>query len=415
MAAVDPHLPYQPQIDGLRAVAVLSVVLYHFGVPGLPGGFTGVDVFFVISGFLIGGILWRERQATGRMALGRFYLRRIRRLAPAYFAMLAATALAAWFVLLPFEFREFGKEAIAATLWLSNVLFFRSAGYFDPGAEAKPLLHTWSLSVEEQFYLILPLTLILLARWPRLTIPALGAAWAASLAACVALTPAQPDATFYLFPFRAWELLTGVLLAILGARWRGHAAASLLGLLLVGGAVLLIPPGAGFPGWVALVPVAGTALVLSSLGHDNPVNRALALPPLVGVGLISYSLYLWHWPVLILSRAWGGPLPAPVWLAVALVLSWASWRWVERPFRRPGAVGAPGLLALCGTAAMAALAFGAWVWRADGLPDRFSPSIRAHIAASADFLQDWSRCTTPTTGPFAGSRPAPSGRTARRN
>lgn len=402
-----PHLPYQPAIDGLRAVAVLAVVLYHFGVPGLPGGFIGVDVFFVISGYLIGGLLWAEVQATGRIALGRFYLRRIRRLAPAFFAMALVTLLAAWFILLPFEFREFGKELVAATLWLSNVLFYQGAGYFDIGADSKVLLHTWSLSVEEQFYVVLPLTLLVLARIPRLTVPVLVLLWAASLVASVWLTPTQASATFYLFPFRAWELLSGVLLAIAlsGRAWRGHPALSLLGLILVVGGVALITP-AGFPGWLATVPVAGTVMLLAGVAGDNPVNRVLRMPPVVFVGLISYSLYLWHWPVLILSRYWrgadAGPWEAAFWLAVAVALAVVSWALVERPFRRATSVGPRALLYGFVSLGAGTIALGLLLWQRDGLPDRFPPEVRAQIAASQDFLQDWSRCTVPTDGPYAG-------------
>jgi peptidoglycan/LPS O-acetylase OafA/YrhL len=400
-------LPYQPAIDGLRAIAVTAVVLYHFGLPFLPGGFTGVDVFFVISGYLIGGLLWAEAQATGRIALGRFYMRRIRRLAPAFFAMALVSLLAAWFILLPFEFREFGKELVAATLWLSNVLFYQGAGYFDIGADSKVLLHTWSLSVEEQFYLVLPLTLSVMLRFPRLTVPALAALWALSLLASVLLTPTQPNATFYLFPFRAWELLSGVLLAIAlqGRHWRSHPALSLLGLLLVLGGVVLITP-AGFPGWLAIVPVAGAVCLLAGIAADNPVNRALRLPPVVFLGLISYSLYLWHWPVLILSRYWrgaySGPFETALWLAIAVVLAITSWALVERPLRRASSPGPRALLAgFVGLGALS-VALGLLLWQRNGLPERFGPEVRAQIAASQDFLQDWSRCTVPTDGPFTG-------------
>lgn len=211
------RLRYRPEIDGLRAIAVLAVVLYHAGGFGLSGGFVGVDVFFVISGFLIGGILWSELLATGRIRLGAFYLRRIRRLAPAFFAVAGASALAAWFLLLPFEFRSFGKELIAATVWLSNVLFYSEAGYFDIGSDSRVLLHTWSLSVEEQFYLCLPLGLIIAMRLrlgPRVIAGLLAALWLLSLAASLWIAPRDPVAAFFLFPYRAWEMLTGVLLAI---------------------------------------------------------------------------------------------------------------------------------------------------------------------------------------------------------
>ena len=172
-AAGHGTLPYRSDIDGLRAVAVLGVLFYHFGVPGVVGGFVGVDVFFVISGFLIGGILWREYDCTGRIRLSQFYIRRFRRLAPAFFTMAFVTAVFAWALLLPFEFREFGKQLIASTVYLSNALFFRQAGYFDTVSEEKPLLHTWSLAVEEQFYIFLPLFILLFARNRRVLLVAL--------------------------------------------------------------------------------------------------------------------------------------------------------------------------------------------------------------------------------------------------
>ena len=198
---------YRPDIDGLRAIAVLSVVLYHFGLPGVGGGFVGVDVFFVISGFLIGGLLWDELGATGRIRLGAFFLRRIRRLAPAYLAMAAVTLACAWFVLLPLDFREFGQQLVAATVYLANVHLFRDAGYFDSASDQKLLLHTWSLAVEEQFYIVLPPLMLLLARL-RAALPWLLAVLGlVSLGACLAMMDVSPPAAFYLFPFRAWELL----------------------------------------------------------------------------------------------------------------------------------------------------------------------------------------------------------------
>ncbi len=178
-------LHYRPEIDGLRSIAVLAVVLYHFGVTGLQGGFVGVDVFFVISGFLIGGLLWREGQSTGAISLKRFYMRRIKRLAPAYVAMALASLIVGYLVLLPFEFREFGKSLIAATVYLSNVNFYREAGYFDTASEDKVLLHTWSLSVEEQFYIVLPILMLLLLRRSLGLRILLWLSFFASLIACI--------------------------------------------------------------------------------------------------------------------------------------------------------------------------------------------------------------------------------------
>ena len=401
-------MTYRPEIDGLRAVAVLSVVLYHFGLPGLAGGFVGVDIFFVISGFLIGGILWDEWTRTQRVALGQFFLRRIRRLAPAFFAMTTVTAVFAYFVLLPFEFREFGKQLIAATVWLSNVQFFRESGYFDIGADSKILLHTWSLAVEEQFYLVLPLTMLLLRKSRRNLLGVLIAAWVISLAACIALTPFAPTATFFLFPFRAWELLSGVLLAIwgreVGTQWRFNAILSWVGILLLACALTLIRPGTQFPGWQAMLPVAGTVLILLNGRHANTVNAVLASRIPVFIGLISYSLYLWHWPVLTLSTYWRGAyangFEAAAWLTLAVVLAVAAWAGVERPIRR--SLSTPVLVT--GFVALFALSVGAglWAYLTNGAQNRFSPAARVHIEASNGFFMDWSRCSIASSGSLQG-------------
>lgn len=405
--AIPPHMAYRPEIDGLRAIAVLAVVLYHFGVPGLNGGFVGVDVFFVISGFLIGGLLWKEQRETGRIRLGAFYMRRVRRLAPAFFAMATVSSVAAWFILLPFEFREFGKSLIAATVWLSNVQFWREAGYFDIGADSKVLLHTWSLSVEEQFYVFLPLFLVIFAFLKRALVGVLVALWALSLAACLWLTPSDPVAAFFLFPFRAWEMLTGVLLAIWMQNGDRPKAAwpSWLGFGLVMVSILFVRS-EGFPGWQAMLPVAGTMLMLAGGDAATPVNRVLAMRGPVFVGLISYSLYLWHWPVLVLSGYWrggyDGPLETAFWLAIAVVLAVLSWAFVERPLRRTKRVRGPVLLGGVVAAAVVMIGYGGLAFVRDGLPGRFDATVRGHIAASADFLQDWSRCYVPDDGPFAG-------------
>lgn len=407
-----PHEPkgYRPEIDGLRAIAVLSVVLYHFGVPGLRGGFVGVDVFFVLSGFLIGGILWRELEETGRLSLGRFYQRRFKRLAPAFFTVAFVSFAAAYLWLLPFEFREFGKSLIAATVYLSNVQFFREAGYFDIGADEKLLLHTWSLAVEEQFYVFLPLVMLFLARSQRALIGLLTAGFVLSLFACVALTPSSPTATFFLFPFRAWELLAGVLLAIWGQRkgsdWRLHPAFSWIGMALILGGLIFTRAGAGFPGWQVIPTVLGTVLVLANGQDQNPVNALLRTRSAVFVGLISYSLYLWHWPVAVLSLyvrgSYAGVAEVAGWIALSAGLAVLSWRFVERPTRHSDWLTLPRTLGAVAAASVVALALGAWAFKTNGLPDRYPAEVRTHIAASGDFLQDWSRCSTATEGPFEG-------------
>ncbi len=407
---------YRPEIDGLRMIAILPVVLYHFDTPGLEGGFAGVDVFFVISGYLIGGILWREYRETGRLSLARFYIRRVKRLAPAFFGMAAIASLVGWFILLPFEFREYGKSLVAATVYLSNILFFRGEGYFDIGADSKVLLHTWSLSVEEQFYIALPLLMLLFARWKAFLFAAIWVAFLASLAASIWLTPTNQTAAFYLFHFRAWELLAGVLLAMTTfgkAPLKGPGWISWLGLSVVSLSFFWINPARGFPGWQAILPVAGTLLLLANGRSDNAVNRLLSMSGPVFVGKISYSLYLWHWPVFVYSNYWrdgySGWLEAAFWIALSVAFAILSWRFVETPFRQISRPSGRTVLAALAVPSCMALGFGLFAYLQDGFAQRFDQATRAHIQASGDFLQDWSRCHVPSEGAFAGVELCPIG------
>ena len=405
---------YRPEIDGLRSIAVLSVVLYHFGFAGIEGGFVGVDIFFVISGFLIGGLLWREAEQNGTISLKRFYMRRIKRLAPAYVAMALASLVVAYVVLLPFEFREFAKSLIAATVYLSNVNFFREAGYFDSASEDKVLLHTWSLSVEEQFYIVLPLVMLLLIRYTTSLRALLWISFFVSLAACIWMTTRSQPAAFYLFPFRAWELLAGVILAIETQRRTlpQNAALSYGGLAIILASVAFIPAGAQFPGWMAVFPVLGTVMLIANGAQPNPVNRTLSTPMPVAVGLISYSLYLWHWPVLTLSSYYRGGYSGMgetlFWVGVSFVLAYLSWRFVERPVRHASLTAWPTFIGAA-LASAVLVAAGGIIFIKDGMLGRFGPPLRTHIEASADFLQDWSRCTVPSEGPYAGLEICPIG------
>ena len=407
---------YRPEIDGLRAIAIVPVVLFHFDFAAVRGGFIGVDIFFVISGFLIGGILWNELQDTGRISLGRFFMRRIRRLAPAYYVMVFATFVAGWFILLPFEFREFGKEILAATVYLSNVYFWMGTGYFDALAGERTLLHTWSLAVEEQFYLVFPILLILLARARRLIPWVLIGLGIVSLVACILVTATSQATAFYLFPFRAWELLAGVMLAIIGRErnfnWQIHAAVSWVGLALLLGAIVLIQKGDGFPGAWALLPVIGTVMMIANGQHQNPINRMLCSGPFLFFGAISYSLYLWHWPIAVLARYYFdseiGTQLAVVLIIVSVALAWASLHLVENPVRR-NKLPTLGLLGGYVVASTAALAIGAAIYLKDGIIDRFDSALHPTILATRGFHQDWSRCTTPAEGPFAGVEVCPIG------
>ena len=408
---------YRPEIDGLRAIAVLPVVLYHFGVPGFSGGFVGVDIFFVISGFLIGGLLWAELENTGRIALGAFFMRRIRRLAPAYIATALATLIGAYFILLPFDFREFGQDLIAATVYLANVQFFRDSGYFDTAAELKPLLHTWSLAVEEQFYVVMPLLMLGLARWRAVMPKLLVFLGIGSFLACLWMMTLSQPAAFYLLPFRAWELLAGVCLAIWAQRsgfgWQLHGGLSWAGLALIAVAVFGFKAGDHFPGAYALVPVLGAALIIANGKHANPINAMLCSRPFLFFGLISYSLYLWHWPLVTLLKYYRGDsalsgLDVALLLVIAIAAAWLSLRFIETPVRR-GTLPGWKLLGAYVASATALVGFAFTFAFSDGWPTRFNEQSRPYIAATRGFHQDWSRCTNPTQGPWAGERICPIG------
>lgn len=400
---------HREEIDGLRALAIVPVVLFHLGFEGFDGGFVGVDVFFVISGFLIGGKLWSELRETGTMRLGAFFQRRVRRLAPAFVAVALASSLAGWALLLPFEFREFGRELFAATVFLSNVFFWQEAGYFDVLAEHRVLLHTWSLAVEEQFYVLLPLLLLVFSRRSSLLPWILAISCGASFVACVVMTPWSQTTAFYLFPFRAWELLAGVLLAIFGREagyvWRLNASLSWVGLGLVVASVALLDADNGFPGWVALFPVLGSVLLIANGRQDNLVNRILTTWAFRRVGDVSYSLYLWHWPMV----AFAVYLYGDEWtlgfrivlLFGSIAMAWFSFRFIETPFRQ-GSLSLRALAMGYALASAALCAAGAFLVVKEGLISRFDPAIRPYIIAARDFYQDVSRCHTPWEGPLAG-------------
>jgi peptidoglycan/LPS O-acetylase OafA/YrhL len=342
---VTPQIKYRADIDGLRAIAVLLVLLFHADL-GVPGGYIGVDVFFVISGYLMTALLLKEG-GDGPPRLRDFYARRIRRIIPAASAMVIVVLAAGLVLLLPAEYIDLAKSALAQQLMLSNVYFWRNTGYFDGAAELKPLLHTWSLAVEEQFYLVYPLLLMCLRRFRRSRVGiALGLLALMSFAASLYGTWNHPSVTFYLLPTRAWELMIGGLICVIPPprrvpAWLLHAAgsASLLAILV---ASMIYTENTPFPGVAALVPCIATAvLIYTNQGTLNWAGALLAWRPLVSVGLISYSLYLWHWPILAFARirlnVGEEQLPLSVaarCLLATFALAYASWRWIESPFRR---------------------------------------------------------------------------------
>ena len=377
---------YRPDIDGLRAIAVLSVIAFHFAPGTISSGYLGVDIFFVLSGFLITRIVHGEILA-GQFTLCGFYERRIRRIVPALLVVLVCSAIVAATILLPADLVKFGKALLATLVFIPNVFAWSDTNYFSPHADQKPLLHTWSLGVEEQFYVIFPLMFLLLMRYSRrFTLPAVIGMTSASGALHVLMVTFTTGAfAFYMLPTRAWELGVGAIIALAlaprGSEPSGpppmmSTLAGALGLGLIACA-LLASWEYRAPISHAAMAVAGTAL-LTSVGHNprNLVARIVGAAPLVWIGRISYSLYLWHWPVIVFSKYYlvRELRPLEVAVAVAIMLSAAaiSWRFVERPFRqRKFPVRRLYLGAAAGSLALAAFALVFIVSR--GLPARLSP------------------------------------------
>jgi peptidoglycan/LPS O-acetylase OafA/YrhL len=365
-------------------VAVLSVVIYHAVPQAVPGGFIGVDVFFVISGYLITKLIASDigRQ---RFSVAAFYVRRTKRIFPALFVMLFTVLALGFYLLTPTELKSLGRTMAATAGFVSNIIFWQDTGYFDSAAESKPLLHTWSLAVEEQFYVLWPLT-VLLIHGRRHARAILFWLLAISFAASCYLTIRHQATAFYLLPTRAWELLIGAALALgMVPPLKGHAqrdAAAMLGLALIGAALMLLDSTSAFPGWNALAPCIGTALIIAAGdGGGNVVaQRLLSKRPVVFVGLISYSLYLWHWPLLSLARiVERGHLSHFVSLSVvaaAVVLSALTWRYVETPLRaRSITPAATPVLARYATVSLVALAVGLYVYLENGFVSRASPQL----------------------------------------
>lgn len=385
---------YRAEIDGLRAIAVGPVILYHAGVSAFSGGFVGVDVFFVISGYLITALLLKDMEA-GRFSLLDFYERRARRLLPALFVVLAVSTAVAWVTLMPKDMQDFSQSLWATALFSSNILFWREAGYFDTASELKPLLHTWSLAVEEQFYILFPPVLYALWRGRRVPVIAvLGLGFVISLGLAQWGAFHKPSSAFFLLPTRAWELLLGAFCALY-LRDRAQPTGplphglALLGLGAIVASVLIYDSTTPFPGVYALLPTGGAALIILFATRGTWVHRLLSLRAVVGLGLISYSAYLWHQPLFVFARYRHITPPSDVLMlglcVATLALAYLSWRYVEQPFRDPARLGRGTILRAGAAGLVTCATLGLVGDRTGGLP---GPRIPAEVAALAAYQHD---------------------------
>ena len=386
---------YRPEIDGLRAIAVVAVVLFHTNLGMATGGYIGVDVFFVISGYLISLIILRE-VGEGRFTFLGFYERRIRRIFPALFIVLVTITVAAWFILPPEQMQTYGQSLVATTAFASNVFFWLKSGYFGGDAELFPLTHMWSLSVEEQYYVVFPF-LALIAAWgrPRLLNALMAVVLLASLALCLVYAPRDQMLAFFLTPMRAWELMFGVFIAMHERRWRPALAqvrfatttVEVAALAMIMVPIFLYDSTTQFPGWSAIPPVLGTALLILLSRPETLVGRILASRGFVFIGLLSYSAYLWHQPLYALSRMQGlteaGWPTYAVLIVLTFVLAWLSLKFIEAPFRDRRRFTRTQIYAGFTIGSALLIGFGLAAHVRDGFPGRFSARTLAVAATGA--------------------------------
>lgn len=397
-------MKYRADIDGLRAIAVLCVIFYHYGVAWFPGGYVGVDVFYVISGYLISSLIFRQLRQS-KFKFTDFYFRRIRRLVPAYFVVVLVVSVVAFYLMLPIDFYKYGKSLVAATVYSSNILFFKNSGYFDASSELKPLLHTWSLSVEEQFYIVFPFLAWILYKLNNLLKATVFVLLTiVSFFAATYYIQIDQSAVFYLYPFRAWEMFIGVILA-LELLPEINSKASSIFLMILGLSLIIIPSVLYtsitlFPGWTALAPCIGAALLIySGACNQTPLHLLLSNSLTVSIGKISYSLYLWHWPIFVFFTYVTNDNLTILQISIILILtflfSYISWKFVEIPFRTgkaPASASKISVFSLASAISILFVVFGYGVYRTNGMPGRFTPEENRYARAASDLFGSFESC-----------------------
>lgn len=368
-------MQYRREIDGLRTVAVIPVLLSHAGVQLFRGGFVGVDVFFVISGYLITNIILIEMD-EGRFSFTNFYERRIRRILPALYFVMVASLIAGWFLMSADAYQNLGQSLFATTLFSNNILLTLTSGYWDMESKFKPFLHTWSLGVEEQYYFVIPILLISMHRFAKSHIPsAIFVIGLISFILCLWSYNRYPVANFYLLHTRAWELAVGGWAVTVSNSKRNSDVLSALGLLLIVGTMLLLPEGTATPSPLTLVPVIGSALILLYCRSSGMTYRLLASRPFVTIGLISYSIYLWHQPLFAFLRI-ASPETPPLWqflvmIVVSVAMAAISWKYVEKPFRNRMTLSFKTVLLILVPITVLLCAVGLLLHKKGGMPERF--------------------------------------------
>lgn len=388
-------LQYRPEIDGLRAVAVSLVVLYHAGLPFISGGFVGVDIFFVISGYLITSVIISELK-QGTFSFRNFYERRVRRLLPALYVMAGVTFLGSFVLYTPIELANASSAMLAALFFSSNIYFWKTTNYFSDSSEFQPYLHTWSLGVEEQFYFFFPVAIVLLFRRRAWLTAFTLAALCLSLALSIYATKNYAWAGYYLLPSRAWQMLAGAILAIYPIKFEKTSSVK-VALALISFCCLLLPPfilddSVPFPGLAAIPSTVGACLLIV-LGLGEPVflTRILSTRPMIFLGLISYSLYLWHWPVFAFIRSFKADtdlvlLESLSGICIAVLLGWLSWKYVENPFRNKKKFTSKQLYTCIGAGSFVLCSVFAATIALKGIPSRLDERVIEYASTNGDHI-----------------------------